>query len=162
MDDTHLIDSIEMIIVAGVAMTNAALSRAPAGHELTFPQWRVLVILADADGLPVNEISRLIEVTLPATGRQLRRLEQRGLVHLDPDQRDRRVTRARLTEAGRATRASITEQRRALIQEAVSDLGIDAAARRALVRIASAMAGEDPNAAISERRESPQRRTGLR
>ena len=142
-------------------MTNAALSRAPAGHELTFPQWRVLVILGDADGLPVNEISRLIEVTLPATGRQLRRLEQRGFVHLDPDQRDRRVTRATLTEAGRATRASIIEQRRGLIQEAVADLRIDAAARRALVRIAAAMAGDDPIAAISERGVSPQGRTGL-
>ena len=144
MTDTPLLDSIETMVVAGIAITNVALSHARAGHELTFPQWRVLVILADPDGLPVNEISRFIEVTLPATGRQLRRLEQRGLVHLDPDPRDRRVTRARLTEAGRATRASIIERRRALIQEAVHDLRIDAATRRGLARIASAMAAMDP------------------
>jgi DNA-binding MarR family transcriptional regulator len=93
-----LVDAIERIIIAGVAMTNAALSSARPGLDLSFQQWRVLVVLGERpNGLAVREISRLIDVTLPATGRQLRRLERRGLVLLEPDQHDRRVTRVRLT-----------------------------------------------------------------
>jgi DNA-binding MarR family transcriptional regulator len=108
-----LVDAIERIIIAGVAMTNAALSSARPGLDLSFQQWRVLVVLGERpNGLAVREISRLIDVTLPATGRQLRRLERRGLVLLEPDQHDRRVTRVRLTDAGLDARASIMSARR--------------------------------------------------
>jgi DNA-binding MarR family transcriptional regulator len=101
-------------------MTNAALSSARPGLDLSFPQWRVLVVLGGRpDGMAVREISRLIDVTLPATGRQLRRLERRGMLVLEPDQRDRRVTRARLTDAGIAARDSIIEQRRRRIVDAL-------------------------------------------
>ena len=92
MPDEKLIDAIDAIIVAGVAMTSSALSHGAAGPELTFPQWRVLVVLSEPEGLPVTEVSRRIAVTLPATGRQLRRLEERGLLTLQPDALDRRVT----------------------------------------------------------------------
>jgi DNA-binding MarR family transcriptional regulator len=139
MSDTPVVDAIEAIIVAGVAMTNRALSQAREGHELTFPQWRVLVILVDPAGLPVNEIARLIGVTLPATGRQLRRLEQRGLVRLVPDGNDRRVTRAILTDAGHAVRAAIISDRRMRIEEALSGLSIDRRLAREMANVAAAL-----------------------
>lgn len=147
-----------MIIVAGVAMTNAALSRAGEGHDLTFPQWRVLVVLGSGEALPVSEISRQIDVTLPATGRQLRRLEQRGLVRLEPDPVDRRVTRARLSEAGRATRASIVDERRAMIHRAVSRSTDRTGAAAEIARIAQALAGDrsvDASVAREARRSGP-------
>jgi DNA-binding MarR family transcriptional regulator len=133
------IDAIERIVVAGVAMTNAALA-GEAGTDLTFPQWRVLVILGSApDGLPVAEISRRISVTLPATGRQLRRLEHRGLVRLEPDAHDRRVTRATLTDAGVDRRGAIMAQRRARIEGAVSGIDVSPDGVAAVDRIAAAM-----------------------
>jgi len=78
-------------------------------------------------------------VTLPATGRQLRRLEERGLVVLEPDPRDRRVTRARLTDAGAAARASIMADRRARISEAVGGLRSDRRTTSRIETIASAL-----------------------
>jgi len=121
--DPRLVEALERIIVAGVAMTNAALSQARPGLDLSFPQWRVLVVLGDRpDGLSVRDVSRLIDVTLPATGRQLRRLEHRGLVVLEPDRRDRRVTRARLTESGLIARDSIVRQRRDRISASVAGI----------------------------------------
>ena len=82
----------------------------------------MLVVLGGRpEGMGVREISRRISVTLPATGRQLHRLAERGLLLLEPDPRDRRVTRARLTEAGLAARASIMEARRRRIAAAVAN-----------------------------------------
>jgi DNA-binding MarR family transcriptional regulator len=90
-------------------------------------------------------------VTLPATGRQLRRLEQRGLVTLEPDLSDRRVTRVRLTQAGMDVRGSIIADRKAAIRRAVRDVGgpevVDGLQRLA-VALGSATA---PPAKISRR-----------
>ncbi len=139
MSDNDLLDAIELIIVAGVAMTNAAISRAEDGRELTFPQWRVLVVLSDPDGLPVAEVARRIDVTLPATGRQLRRLAHRGLVVLEPDGRDRRVTRVRLTDAGLTVRARIIGERRAAIGRSVAELTLTRSAVRDVGRVGAAL-----------------------
>jgi DNA-binding MarR family transcriptional regulator len=54
---------------------------------------------------------------LPATGRLLRRLERRGLLALETDPDDRRATRARLTEAGQATRDAILAYRRRMLTD---------------------------------------------
>lgn len=138
MADTEVVDALERIIIAGVAMTNAALGQARPGLDLTFPQWRVLVILGDRpDGLAVREISRRIAVTLPATGRQLHRLAERGLVMLEPDPHDRRVTRVRLTEAGVVARASIMDDRRRRIADGLAGMRL----RPSLVRELDALAG---------------------
>lgn len=137
---TEVVDALERIVIAGVAMTNAALSEARSGFDLTFPQWRVLVVLGrHPDGLGVRDISRRIAVTLPATGRQLHRLAERGLLCLEPDPRDRRVTRARLTEAGLAARASIMAARRRRIAAAVADGPAGADFARDLRRLADAL-----------------------
>ncbi|TFG68234.1 MAG: MarR family transcriptional regulator [Thermomicrobiales bacterium] len=147
MDDPEILDSIERIVVAGVAMTNASLGRSRPNLELTLQQWRVMVVLGDsADGRPVGEISRLIAVTRPATGRQLRRLEQRGLITLETDAHDRRVTRARLTGAGISARASILADRRASIESALHDQVVDDNVAAQLDRVASALesAGRSP------------------
>lgn len=140
MADTEVVDALERIVIAGVAMTNAALSEARSGLDLTFPQWRVLVVLGrHPDGLGVGEISRRIAVTLPATGRQLHRLAERGLICLEPDPRDRRVTRARLTTAGSEARASIMEARRRRIAAAVADGPGGSALAHDLRRLADAL-----------------------
>ena len=64
------------LVIAGVALTSVAISGARPGFDLTFPQWRVLVVLGEAtDGARIGTVARRVGVTLPATSRQLRRLE---------------------------------------------------------------------------------------
>jgi DNA-binding MarR family transcriptional regulator len=108
-----LADSIEAIVVGAVGLTSHALSQAAPDTELTFPQWRALVIVgANDDGVRVGRVAESIGITAPATGRLLRRLEQRGLLTLTTDHDDRRATVARLTGLGAETRAAIVAYRR--------------------------------------------------
>lgn len=113
---------LERLIVAGVGLT--ARSRlADSGGELTLPQWRVLTLLGlDPGGATVSQIATSLGVTVPATGRQLRRLAFRGLVLLEDDPRDRRSTRVRLTEVGWRHRSAVFAERRRRIEGALAGL----------------------------------------
>jgi DNA-binding MarR family transcriptional regulator len=126
-----LADALERIAVGSVGLTTRALAQADPGFELTFPQWRALLVLGEEDdGARIGEVAARVGVTLPATSRLLRRLERRGLTMLAVDERDRRATRARLTDRGRTVRAAILAHRRAALDEVVRTL--DDAARRDL------------------------------
>ena len=118
-----LTDHLERIAVGAVGLTTRALAQADAGFDLTFPQWRALLVLGeDADGARVGEVATRVGVTVPATSRLLRRLERRGLTTLSVDERDRRATRARLTDRGRTVRGAILTQRAEALREIVSHL----------------------------------------
>lgn len=109
-------DDLERIAVGAVGLTTRALAGADAGFELTFPQWRAILVLGEqADGARIGEVAARVGGTLPATSRLLRRLERRGLTTLGVDERDRRATRARLTDRGLAVRASILGHRRSVL-----------------------------------------------
>ena len=126
-----IVDDLERIAVGSVGLTTRALAGADAGIELTFPQWRVLLVLGEGeDGARIGEVAARVGVTLPATSRLLRRLERRGLTTLTVDEQDRRATRARLTDHGRAVRAAILDHRRTALRDVVS--AIPAAQRRDL------------------------------
>jgi DNA-binding MarR family transcriptional regulator len=141
MTDPTVAESLERIILAGVALTTVAFSSAQPQLELTFPQWRALVILGAApDGVRISEVARLVGVTLPATSRQLRRLERRGLVTVRRDARDRRAALATLTPEGRAARAAILDYRRARVAEVATPFEANMSLRRELVRIADRLA----------------------
>jgi DNA-binding MarR family transcriptional regulator len=140
MADRAIIDAIERLVFAGVALTTRALSEARADLDLTLAQWRVLVILGEAeDGATVSQVAARIGVTLPATSRQLRRLEQRGLLEIGPDQRDRRATRVRLTSLGRTARDDVVGFRREKIAEIAAELDLDPGLAWPLTRIADAI-----------------------
>jgi DNA-binding MarR family transcriptional regulator len=131
---------LERIVLAGVDLTTRALAEATPSFDLTFPQWRVLVVLGEqADGATVSEVAARIGVTLPATSRQLRRLSARGLVLIGPDARDRRAARARLTPTGRSTRQAILSYRRRSIGHRVSTLTASDATLIELASIADAL-----------------------
>ncbi len=118
-----LADDLERIAVGSVGLTTRALAQAHTGFELTFPQWRALLVLGeDADGARVGEVATRVGVTVPATSRLLRRLERRGLTTLGVDEADRRATRARLTERGRTVRGAILAYRVAALREVASSL----------------------------------------
>jgi len=114
---------LERIAMGAVGLTTRALSRADTGFELTFPQWRALLVVGDAeDGARIGQVATRVGVTLPATSRLLRRLERRGLTTLAVDEDDHRATRARLTDRGRQVRAAILADRHAAIRDVVDAL----------------------------------------
>jgi DNA-binding MarR family transcriptional regulator len=140
MTDPLVADSLERIIFAGVAMTTVALGSVRPAIDLTFPQWRVVVVLGDKpDGVRLSEVAQQVGVTLPATSRQLRRLERRGLVAVAPDQRDRRAAVARLTDEGWRARDAVIAFRKAQIVKLAEPFESSPVTRRELARVAGAM-----------------------
>lgn len=140
LTDPAVAESLERIVFASVALTTVAFSQAQPAFELNFPQWRVLVVLgAASESVRISEVARLVGVTLPATSRQLRRLERKGLVTVRRDERDGRASLASLTPVGRAARASIIEYRRARIVEAAAPFESNTSLRQELHRIADAL-----------------------
>ncbi len=136
MGEPAFVDVLDRLIVAGVALTTRALAEATPGLDLTFPQWRVLLILGDQPGgATVSEVSARVGVTLPATSRQLRRLAHRALVTIGPDDQDRRAMRASLTDEGAAVRDRILSYRRRAIEQSVAPVRPSARALRELERV---------------------------
>lgn len=111
--------------------------RADAG--LTHFDYYVLAMLSEAPDrtLPMTRLATQTNATLPRLSHVVSRLEQRDLVRRDPSPTDRRVTDARLTEAGwrkvqQAAPAHVETVRRlvidALTPEQVGQLGVIAEA----------------------------------
>jgi len=118
------IGALERIVIGSVGITTQALAQAAPDVELTFSQWRTLLILGDSSsGHRVSEVAARVGVTLPATSRLLRRLERRGLVALTPDEADRRATRATLTGHGAEVRDAILAFRRAALRDVAEHAG---------------------------------------
>lgn len=135
------ITDLERIVIGAVGVTTQALERAGAGVDLTFSQWRALLILGEPpNGVRVGEVASRVGVTLPATSRLLRRLARRDLVTLAPDETDRRATRARLTARGREVRDAILAFRRAALNEIADAAGVarSAGSGRAIRALANA------------------------
>jgi DNA-binding MarR family transcriptional regulator len=124
MESSDRLAALERIVVGAVALTTRSFAEAEPGLDLTFPQWRALMILGEADGGErIGAVAARVGVTLPATGRLLRRLERRGLVTLSIDETDRRATRARLTQKGTEVRAALLRYRRQALTEVAARLG---------------------------------------
>ena len=125
MDGRH-VALVERIVIGGVAMTARAL--AASSLELTFLQWRVLVVLGDhAEGLPVGELGRRIGASPPSASRVVRRLERQGYATVHRDERDRRRVLVCLSADGSAVRESVMAERRSLIAAALDGIAIVAA-----------------------------------
>ncbi len=71
----------------------------------------VLKMLAERDGRTHTELAKKMHVSPPTISKMVQRMEKAGFVVRRPDERDQRVSRVHLTEAGRAVMADV---RRAL------------------------------------------------
>jgi DNA-binding MarR family transcriptional regulator len=70
----------------------------PAG--LTRSQWGVLGFLASRDGMTQTALAADLDLTKPAIGGLLERMETAGLIQRRPDEFDARTRRVYLTRAG--------------------------------------------------------------
>jgi DNA-binding MarR family transcriptional regulator len=107
----QMLDLLDRLVVGSVAVTARAITE--TGVELTFAQWRALLVIGeDSGGLTIHEIAARLDSKPSPTSRLVSRLKRRSLVSSAKDDRDGRVTRIRLTETGLGLRERILEERR--------------------------------------------------
>ena len=99
-------------LLAASAGIQAFLSDGLEGSGITFSQYTVLRILADAGegGLPTLEVGRRMAERAPGVTRLMDRLAHRGLVARQRDESDRRQVFCRLTESGAQLISSVRER----------------------------------------------------
>jgi DNA-binding MarR family transcriptional regulator len=120
--DRAAADGLEAIVYGAVAVTARAI--ALNGAELTFPQWRVLVIVGETTGgASVSQVAARLGSELSPTSRVVRRLAGRGLVLTTKSVADRRVTHIQLTAQGRELRDAVLRGRRALLEDVLAEVG---------------------------------------
>jgi DNA-binding MarR family transcriptional regulator len=131
-------DALEAVAFGSVAVTTRAL--AAVGLELTFAQWRLLVIVGEkSSGATVTEVAARLGAEISPVSRLVSRLARRGLVLASKDEQDRRVTRVTITSAGRDIRTTVIERRRELLGDVLAEAGpIEPAVADALDRIGAA------------------------
>ncbi len=71
---------------------------------LTYPQYLVMLVLWEADGLTVKEIGQRLRLDSGTLTPLLKRLQAAGLVRRERDTTDERQVRIGLTDQGRALR----------------------------------------------------------
>jgi DNA-binding MarR family transcriptional regulator len=132
-----LVGVLERLVVGSVAITARAIAAADA--ELTFMQWRVLLVVGEHDdGQAVGEIATRIGAHASPASRVVSRLKRRGLVSTDKGEFDKRVVCVRLTEAGRDLRARVLALRGSDIAQVIAAASISPGESVILARLAQA------------------------
>ncbi|MBV2156577.1 MarR family winged helix-turn-helix transcriptional regulator [Kitasatospora sp. SUK 42] len=114
-------------LVRGV--TDAAMRR----HGLHLGQNLVLAALWEADGQTPGAIAATAEVTTPTIVKMANRMSAAGLVVRRRDDRDNRLVRLYLTDAGRALRGPIENEMKSI--EAQLTAGLDESEAKALMAV---------------------------
>ena len=132
-----LVGVLERLVVGSVAITAQAIGA--ADPELTFMQWRVLLIVGERDeGQAVGEIALRIGAHASPASRVVSRLKHRGLVSTDRRDLDKRVVCVRLTEAGRDLRARVLALRARDIVDVLEIVSLTPEESEAVARLAQA------------------------
>ncbi|MEV0402503.1 MarR family winged helix-turn-helix transcriptional regulator [Actinoallomurus sp. NPDC050550] len=100
------------------AAADAALRR----HGLHLGQDHLLAVLWEHDGSTPGEVAAALNVTTPTVVKMATRMATAGLLTRRRDDRDNRLVRLWLTEAGHALREPIEAERRLLEQKITADL----------------------------------------
>lgn len=110
------------------ALADGAMRR----HGLHLGQNYLLAVLWERDGSTPGEIAAALNVTTPTVVKMADRMTAAGLLTRRRDDRDNRLVRLWLTDAGRALREPVEAERR-LIEERVT-AGLTATEREHLLR----------------------------
>jgi DNA-binding MarR family transcriptional regulator len=89
---------------------------------LTYPQYLVMLVLWEADGLGVGEIGERLSLDSGTLSPLLRRLESAGFVHRVRDAADERRVTIHLTPAGQALEARAADVPASLAAQLVDDM----------------------------------------
>jgi DNA-binding MarR family transcriptional regulator len=122
-------ETLEDEVFVNIMRTAQVLMRKEAeffkGYELTPSQFNVLRILrgAEPDGLICREISERMIAFDPDMTKLLDRLESRGYITRDRQQKDRRVITVRITEDGLALLKTIDRPILDMVGKALGHLG---------------------------------------
>ncbi len=119
ISEDPVVAAVERLLVGGIGVTALAIAGTSGAAEMTLAQWRVLIIVAGGDGVRIGELASRLGVAVPSASRLVRRLEIRGLVAAERDERDRRATLVRETPIGHAVREAVMRRRAELIDEAL-------------------------------------------
>lgn len=139
----ELVDAVLRTSRLLVAVALRSLSA--AAEEVTLPQYRALVVLADRGPQRVADLAAELDVSSSTATRMCDRLERKELAHRSTDADDRRVTTVAITSTGRAVVDQVVEARRAEIARLLRRM--PAASRRTVIdglASLSAAAGQEP------------------
>ena len=100
------------------AVADVAMRR----HGLRLGQDHLLAVLWERDGRTPGEIAAAVNVTTPAVTKVATRMSEAGLLMRRPDDRDHRLVRLWLTDAGRALQEPVEAERRLMEEKLTADL----------------------------------------
>lgn len=133
--DALVVDALETLAMGSVAITERAI--AEAGTDLTFVQWRVLLIVGGhEEGATVGEVAERLGAHASPASRLVSRLRRRGVVKAARDSSDRRVTRLTLTPVGRDLRKRVLDGRRRELMLLAADARFTAQEGATICRLA--------------------------
>ena len=78
-------------------------------HELTYPQYLVLLVLWEKDGIAVRDLMQRLKLDSGTLSPILKRLERAGLVNKQRNDIDERIVRISLTDKSRQLKPMIAE-----------------------------------------------------
>lgn len=97
---------------------------AAAGVAISQPGFALLSQADEGEAVTLGDLGRGTHMDPSAVGRQVRQLEEAGLLARSTDPDDRRVTRVRATPRGRAVRRRLADAGRAHVAEALSEWSV--------------------------------------
>ena len=112
-------------IVETVPLVMHALRLELSGHGTdvaTIPQVRMMALIEREPHLPLNRVAEVLAITQASASTMVERLVQRGLVHRETDERERRRIRLSLTVEGKAELRRRRRVAARLIQDYVAAL----------------------------------------
>lgn len=117
---------------------------------VSYPQWRILVIIATRGPQTHRAIAADLGVHPSNATRAVNKLEAAGLVRREEDPQDRRFHRLQLTDGGQALVSRVMAQRRHALNEVTSRMNDEDRLHLAAAMSAFAeAAGETPDEAMS-------------
>ena len=104
---SSLHDSLGWLLNNAARLSARRLSTKLAAHNVTPPQWGVLVALWEQDGLSLSELAKRSFFDGPTMTGIVDRLEKANLVTRRRDSADRRVISVYLTDEGRRLQSTL-------------------------------------------------------
>ncbi len=93
--------------------------------SLSIVHLTVLALLESGGPLSMSAVAEALDVSQASATGIIDRMEERGLVHRQRDDEDRRIVAIHLADAGAAVSAQLLERRRAHLREILAELSED-------------------------------------